>query len=181
MVRAERESRSVRVVPLRLVGRGTPDGAVHELRRAAVEALEAKQDLLDADDEGLAEGRRGSGGQELAAGIWNSLQEGRGIAGRAAAQGNDARTREEAAAVLAVLEHIDAGTAEQPAIMGHFRLTGKRVLGMAIRDHHAYLAADDGLHIVDDSSPLTVVIDASAVALAHGSEGILDFPSIVGL
>ena len=47
--------------------------------------------------------------EELAAGIWNSLQEGRGIAGRAAAQGNDARTREEAAAVLAVLEHIDAG------------------------------------------------------------------------
>jgi hypothetical protein len=47
--------------------------------------------------------------EELAAGIWNSLQEGRGIAGRTATQGDDPRTRDEAAAVLALLEHIDAG------------------------------------------------------------------------
>jgi hypothetical protein len=47
--------------------------------------------------------------EELAAGIWNSLQEGRSIAGHTAAQGDDPRTREEAAAVLALLEHIDVG------------------------------------------------------------------------
>jgi hypothetical protein len=47
--------------------------------------------------------------EELAAGIWNSLQEGRGIAGHTAAQGDDPRTREEAAAALALLEHIDVG------------------------------------------------------------------------
>jgi hypothetical protein len=47
--------------------------------------------------------------EELAARVWNSLQEGRGIAGRTAAQGDDPRTREEAAAVLALLEHIDIG------------------------------------------------------------------------
>lgn len=46
---------------------------------------------------------------DLAARIWNSLQQGRGIAGRAAARGDDARTRQEAAALLTLLEHIDAG------------------------------------------------------------------------
>jgi len=46
--------------------------------------------------------------EELAASIWNSLQEGRSIAERAAARGDDARTREEAKAVLALLKRIDA-------------------------------------------------------------------------
>ena len=45
----------------------------------------------------------------LAANIWNSLQEGRSIAERAAAGDADERTRQEAAAVLALLKHIDAG------------------------------------------------------------------------
>jgi hypothetical protein len=46
--------------------------------------------------------------EELAAAIWNSLQEGRGIAERAAAGADDARTRQEAAAILALLKHIDS-------------------------------------------------------------------------
>jgi hypothetical protein len=47
--------------------------------------------------------------EELAASIWNSLQEGREIAERTAAGGDDERARQEAAAVLALLKHIDAG------------------------------------------------------------------------
>jgi hypothetical protein len=46
--------------------------------------------------------------EDLASSIWNSFQDGRGIAERAAAQGDDARTRQEATAVLALLKHIDA-------------------------------------------------------------------------
>jgi hypothetical protein len=44
----------------------------------------------------------------LAANIWNTLQEGREIAERAAG-GDDEHTRQEANAVLALLKHIDAG------------------------------------------------------------------------
>ena len=46
--------------------------------------------------------------EELAAGIWTSLQEGRGIAERAASGADDARTRQEAAAILALIKHIDS-------------------------------------------------------------------------
>ena len=67
---------------------------------------------------------------DLAARIWNSLQEGRGIAGRAAARGDDARTRQEGAAVLALLEHIDAGHnayAEQARAMFSLLESGRRI------------------------------------------------------
>jgi len=46
--------------------------------------------------------------EELAAAIWNSLQEGRDIAERAAAQGDDPRTRREASTALTLLTQIDA-------------------------------------------------------------------------
>ena len=46
--------------------------------------------------------------ENLTARIWKSLQEGRGIAEQAAAPGSDERTRQETAALLALLKNIDA-------------------------------------------------------------------------
>ncbi len=47
--------------------------------------------------------------EDRAAIIWSTLQEGRGIAERAPGGEADERTRHEAAAILALLKHIDAG------------------------------------------------------------------------
>jgi hypothetical protein len=67
--------------------------------------------------------------EDLAASIWKSLREGREIAERAAARGDDARARREAEAVLALLKHIDAGhNAYAEQVRGVFSLldTGRR-------------------------------------------------------
>ena len=96
---------------------------------------------------------------DLAAGIWNSLQEGRGIAGRAAAEGNDPRAREEAAAVLALLEHIDAGHnayAEQVravfSLLDSGRRTDARALAARIEGDEDQLQQALGRLLVEVSS-----------------------------
>jgi hypothetical protein len=96
---------------------------------------------------------------ELAARIWNSLQEGRGIAGRAATEGNDPRTREEAASVLALLEHIDAGHnayAEQVravlSLLDSGRRTDARALAARIEGDEDQLQQALGRLLVEASS-----------------------------
>lgn len=74
--------------------------------------------------------------EDLAASIWSSLQEGRGIAERAAARSDDARTRQEAAALLALLKHIDAGHnayAEQVRAVFSLVDSGRRTDALAAR------------------------------------------------
>ena len=74
--------------------------------------------------------------EDLAAGIWSSLQEGRGIAERAAARGSDVRIRREAEALLALLEHIDAGHnayAEQVRAVFSLVDSGRRTDALATR------------------------------------------------
>ncbi len=96
---------------------------------------------------------------DLAARIWNSLQEGRGIAGHAAARGDDARTRQEAAAVLALLEHIDAGHnayAEQVravfSLLDSGRRTDARALAARIESDEDQLQQALGRLLVEVSS-----------------------------
>jgi hypothetical protein len=74
--------------------------------------------------------------EDLAAGIWKSLREGREIAERSAARGDDERTRREAEAVLALLKHIDAGHnayAEQVRNVFSLLDTGRRTGARAAR------------------------------------------------
>jgi len=74
--------------------------------------------------------------EDLAASIWSSLQEGRGIAERAAARSDDARTRQEAAALSALLKHIDAGHnayAEQVRVVFSLVDSGRRTDALAAR------------------------------------------------
>jgi len=97
--------------------------------------------------------------EELAANIWNSLQEGRGIAERTAAGGDDARARREAAAVLAHLKHIDAGHnayAEQVrtvfALLEGGRRSNARALAARIESDEEQLQQALGRLLVEVSS-----------------------------
>jgi hypothetical protein len=95
----------------------------------------------------------------LAATIWNSLQEGRGIAERVAARSEDERTRQEAAAVLALLKHIDAGHnayAEQVravfSLLDSGRPTDARALAARIESDEDHLQQALGRLLVEVSS-----------------------------
>jgi hypothetical protein len=97
--------------------------------------------------------------EDLAAGIWNSLQEGRGIAERTAAGGDDERARQEAAAVLALLKHIDAGHnayAEQVrgvfALLEGGRRSNARALAARIESDEEQLQQALGRLLVEVSS-----------------------------
>jgi len=97
--------------------------------------------------------------EDLAATIWNSLQEGRGIAERAASRSDDARTREEAAAVLALLKHIDAGHnayAEQVravfSLLDSGRWTDVRALTARIENDEEQLQQGLGRLLVEATS-----------------------------
>ena len=97
--------------------------------------------------------------EDLAAGIWNSLQEGRGIAEHAAARGDDARTRREAAALLTLMEHIDTGHnayAEQVravfSLLDSGRRTDARALAARIEDDENQLQQALGHLLVEVSS-----------------------------
>jgi hypothetical protein len=97
--------------------------------------------------------------EELAADIWNSLQEGRGIAERTAAGGDDERARQEAAAVLALLKHIDAGHnayAEQVravfALLEGGRRSNARALATRIESDEEHLQQALGRLLVEVSS-----------------------------
>ena len=97
--------------------------------------------------------------EDLAAGIWSSLQEGRGIAERAAARSDDARTRQEAAALLELLKHIDAGHnayAEQVravfSLLDSGRRTDARALAARIEGDEDQLQQALGRLLVEVSS-----------------------------
>jgi len=97
--------------------------------------------------------------EELAGNIWNSLREGRGIAERTAAGSDDARTRQEATAVLALLKHIDAGHnayAEQVravfALLEGGRQTNARALAARIESDEEQLQQALGRLLVEVSS-----------------------------
>lgn len=80
--------------------------------------------------------------EELAAAIWNSLQEGRGIAEQAVARDDDARTHQEAAAALTLLKRIDAAHnayAEQVRIVFSLLDGDRRTAARALADR---IAAD---------------------------------------
>jgi len=97
--------------------------------------------------------------EDLAAGIWSSLQEGRGIAERAAARSDDARTRQEAGALLGLLKHIDAGHnayAEQVravfSLLDSGRRTDARALATRIEGDEDQLQQALGRLLVEVSS-----------------------------
>jgi len=96
--------------------------------------------------------------EDLAAGIWSSLQEGRGIAEHAAARSDDARTQE-AAALLELLKHIDAAHnayAEQVravfSLLDSGRRTDARVLAARIEGEEDQLQQALGRLLVEVSS-----------------------------